>query len=120
MKSTTTTRTSSARSATPSSTAISWFEMWELRDGGNPGSTGNSDAKVLADIFAKYAEAMRKELNGLGASIGKLDGWAGAQVHDTIKMLKVSPEQWAARTIRYLDVERTFPDAPTQRRRSIS
>lgn len=90
-------------------------EMWELRDGGNPGSTGNSDAKVLADIFAKYAEAMRKELNGLGASIGKLDGWAGAQVHDTIKMLKVSPEQWAARTIRYLDVERTFPDAPTQR-----
>lgn len=90
-------------------------EMWELRDGGKPGSTGNSDAKVLADIFAKYAEAMRTELNGLGASIGKLDGWAGAQVHDTLKMLKVTPEQWAARTIRYLDVERTFPDAPTQR-----
>ncbi len=90
-------------------------EMWEMRDGGKPGSTGNSDAKVLAGIFAKYAEAMRTELNGLGASIGKLDGWAGAQVHDTLKMLKVTPEEWAARTIRYLDVERTFPDAPTSR-----
>ena len=89
-------------------------EMWELRDGGKPGSTKNSDAKFLADTYAKWAEAMRGELNGLGASIGKLDGWAGVQVHDTLKMLAVSPETWAARTIRYLDLERTFPDAPTE------
>lgn len=90
-------------------------EMWELRQGGKPGSTGNTDAQAIAKTFAKWAEAMRQELNGMGASIGKLDGWAGVQVHDVTKLVKVSPRDWAVRTLRLLDTERTFPDAPTQR-----
>jgi hypothetical protein len=89
-------------------------EMMELRDGGTPGSTGNSDAKLVASVFAKWAERMRRDLNKLGANIGKLDGWAGVQMHDPLKLMQISPEAWAAKTIRLLDIERTFPDGPDE------
>lgn len=90
-------------------------EMMELRPGGKPGKTGNSDAAFLAKTFAKHAEMARLDLNKLGASIGKLEGWAGVQMHDDVKMLKVSPDVWAARTLARLDVERTFPEGVTDR-----
>lgn len=86
-------------------------EMGELREGGNPGVTGDEDAKFLAGVFAKYAEMSRTELNRLGASVGKLDGWAGAQVHDDIKMIAAGKDQWIDAVLPMLDVERTFPDA---------
>lgn len=86
-------------------------EMGELREGGKPGVTGNEDAKYLADVFAKHVEASRTELNRLGASIGKLDGWAGAQVHDDLKMIAAGKETWIDKIAPYLDLNRTFPDA---------
>jgi hypothetical protein len=87
-------------------------EMMELRTGGKPGSTGNSDAIYLAKTFAKYAEMLRVELNKLGANIGKLDGWAGVQMHDALKMMRPGVDRtvWATRTLAHLDVERTFPE----------
>lgn len=86
-------------------------EMGELREGGKPGVTGNEDAKYLADVFAKHVEASRTELNRLGASIGKLDGWAGAQVHDDMKMMQAGKEPWVDGIAPLLDLNRTFPDA---------
>ena len=86
-------------------------EMGELKEGGKPGITGNDDAKYLAGVFAKHIEASRTELNKFGASIGKLDGWAGAQVHDDLKMIQAGKEAWIARTAPLLDLNRTFPDA---------
>lgn len=86
-------------------------EMGELREGGQPGVTGNTDAQYLAGVFAKYAEMSRTELNRLGASIGKLDGWAGAQVHDDLKMMAAGKETWVETIAPLLDIERTFPDA---------
>ncbi|NTF54426.1 hypothetical protein G6L12_05895 [Agrobacterium rhizogenes] len=86
-------------------------EMGELKEGGKPGVTGNDDAKYLAGVFAKHIEASRTELNKFGASIGKLDGWAGAQVHDDLKMMQAGKEAWIARTAPLLDLNRTFPDA---------
>ena len=90
-------------------------EMKELRKDGNPGSTGDPDAQFLAMTFSKWAEMMRVDLNRLGANIGKLDDWAGPQVHDPVKLAAVDPEVWAARILPLLDVERTFPDGPTSR-----
>jgi hypothetical protein len=87
-----------------------FHEMGELREGGNPGVTGNADAKYLADVFSKYAEFSRQELNRKGASIGKLDGWAGAQVHDDIKMIQAGKEAWVEAVGSKLDLNRTFPD----------
>lgn len=86
-------------------------EMGELREGGKPGATGNDDAKYLAGVFAKYAEMSRTELNKLGASIGKLDGWAGAQVHDDLKMIQAGKDNWVESIAPLLDLNRTFPDA---------
>jgi hypothetical protein len=85
-------------------------EMWELRDGGTPGSTKNEDAKYLAKKFADYAEMSRTDLNRLGATIGKLDGWAGVQMHDPIKMIQAGKEAWVGRITTLLDHERTFPE----------
>lgn len=85
-------------------------EMGELREGGNPGATGNADAKYLAEVFSKYAEMSRTELNRLGASIGKLDGWAGAQVHDDLRMMSAGKETWVDTIAPLLDLNRTFQD----------
>lgn len=86
-------------------------EMWELRDGGTPGKTGNSDAAYLAKVLASHMELSRTELNGLGAAIGKLDGYAGPQVHDDMAMAKTSAAKWSDDILPLLDLDRSFPDA---------
>lgn len=90
-------------------------EMSELREGGNPGVTGNKDARTVAELFAKYAELSRTDLNRLGAGIGKLDGWSGAQAHDDIKLIDASRDGWVRDVVQYLDIERTFPDISSPR-----
>jgi hypothetical protein len=85
-------------------------EMAELKEGGKPGITGNKDAQYVAKVFSTYAELSRTDLNKLGASIGKLDGWAGAQTHDDIKMIAAGKEGWVASILPKLDLAKTFPD----------
>jgi adenine/guanine phosphoribosyltransferase-like PRPP-binding protein len=86
-------------------------EMIELREGGTPGGTRNRDAATVARIFADAAEQSRRDLNRLGANIGKLDGWAGSQVHDGDKIAAVSKEEWVAAVLPRLDLARTFDGA---------
>jgi len=86
------------------------IEMAELREGGKPGITGNRDAQYLAKVFAKYAELSRTDLNRLGASIGKLDGWAGMQNHDDIRMIAAGKDAWIDSILPKIDMARTFPD----------
>jgi len=88
-------------------------EMGELREGGKPGITGNDDAKYVAKVFSSYLEMSRTDLNRLGASIGKLDGYSGAQTHDDVKMLKAGKEAWISSILPKLDIARTFPDVVT-------
>jgi len=89
-------------------------EMWELREGGRPGITGNSDAKYLARVLAGHLEMSRTELNRMGAAIGKLEGYAGPQTHDDLAMLAVSKDKWVADVVPLLDLDRSFPDAGTE------
>lgn len=86
-------------------------EMMELREGGTPGITKNKDAQYIAKIYATYAEMSRVQLNKLGASIGKLDGWAGAQTHDDQLLMRAGKVKWVDDIAKLLDVERTFPEA---------
>lgn len=88
-------------------------EMAELRENGKPGITGNDDAKYVAKVFSSYLEMSRTDLNRLGASIGKLDGYSGAQTHDDVKMLKAGKEAWVGSILPKLDIARTFPDVST-------
>jgi len=85
-------------------------EMGELREGGKPGTTGNDDAQYIAKVFATYSELARSDLNSLGASIGKLEGWAGPQTHDDVKMIAAGKDAWISAVIPKLDLDRTFPD----------
>jgi hypothetical protein len=85
-------------------------EMMELKPGGKPGVTGNKDAAKVAAIFSDFAELARIDLNKLGASIGKLLGWAGPQMHDDIKMLGAGRDKWIGFISTKLDFERTFSE----------
>lgn len=86
-------------------------EWHELREGGEPGRTGNDDARYLAKTFATFTELSRTDINRLGGNIRKLDGWTGPQVHDNFKIMAAGKERWVAAVLPRLDLDRTFPDA---------
>jgi hypothetical protein len=83
-------------------------EMAELKKDGKPGSTKNKDAQKLAGLLAGHGEAMRLELNKLGANIGRLDGWTGPQRWHARLLLKAGAEAWVAKVLPRLDLERSF------------
>lgn len=83
-------------------------EMWELREGGKPGRTGHAKAAELARIYAEAAEASRIDLNRLGGTIGKLDGWT-PQLHASDRVVKVDRDEWVAFILPRLDRDKTFP-----------
>ena len=85
-------------------------EMWEIRDGGNPGITKNAEARQIADIFAKYKESARVRLNRAGAFIGKIDGHI-SQSHDMVKVRRAQFDAWAGEILPRLDHDRTFEGA---------
>lgn len=85
-------------------------EMFELRDGGKPGLTGNTDTAKVARVFARHAEISRTDLNRLGSNIGKLDDWGGPHAHDVTKMLGVSDDEWIRSIGGRLDLARSFPE----------
>lgn len=74
-----------------------------------PGSTKDPDAASIARAMADAAEGSRRTLNNLGAAIGKLEGWAGPQIHDAAKLLRVSAREWVREILPRLDLERSFP-----------
>lgn len=85
-------------------------EMREIRPDGKPGITGNKDAAFVAKVFLESAELARNDVNGLGGNIGKLDGWAGVQVHDDIKMIAAGKDAWVGFITTKLDHAQTFPE----------
>lgn len=89
-------------------------EMFELCKDGRPGSTGNRDAQKVARVFSRHAELSRRDLNSLGANIGKLDDWGGPHAHDAVKLASVTDEDWAASIMPRLDLARTFGDLPRE------
>jgi len=90
-------------------------EMRELRPDGQPGITGNRDAQALAKIYSDISTSLiRTDLNRMGATIGKLDGWS-PQAHDAARVAKASFEEWRDVLLPRLDTARTFGDMPPER-----
>lgn len=85
------------------------IEMEQLKPGGNVGITGDADAQFMAKLFSDYGEKSRRDLNALGADIGKLDGWMPHE-HDGWRMARVSSADWVAKIKSKLDLQKTFPD----------
>ena len=71
--------------------------------------TRNTDAHYLADLFTEISEMVRRDLNGLGANIGRLDGWT-PHTHDGFRVQAVDQDDWVDAVLPRLDLQRTFPD----------
>ncbi|MCM0018907.1 MAG: hypothetical protein NBV67_02840 [Tagaea sp.] len=82
-----------------------------VREMAKTGITRNADAAFAAKAFAESFEASRQALNARGANIGKLEGWAGPQIHDDAKIRNAGPDAWVRATIDRLDIQRSFPGA---------
>lgn len=61
-------------------------ELWRLNDPAAGKPSGDAHALAVATILHKYQEAVRGELNGAGAAIGKLDHYVTRQSHDQMKV----------------------------------
>ena len=86
-------------------------ELFEFREGGEPGITKNPDALHVAKTYDKYKEILRKSANEAGASIKKMSGHIIAQTHDSVKVEKAGKAKWIQDILPLLDSERTFGDS---------
>lgn len=75
---------------------------------GMDGRTGNQDARQLATVLAKYAEAARLDANRAGANIGQLADWGGPQSYDERRLIKAGQDAFVRDMLAELDIERSF------------
>jgi hypothetical protein len=73
--------------------------------------TGSKEARQIAGIFLKYTDAVRLRQNRAGASIGKVEGFAGTQTHNRARLQKAGFDKWRNDIMPLLNKERTFGDA---------
>ena len=87
-------------------------EVWELRQFGKPGSTGNKHAAEAAKVIHKVNNYLIRTMQDSGATIKYLDGWIMRQTHDPSLVIKVDKETWKSKLRAYgLDEDRTFGEA---------
>lgn len=84
------------------------IELWELREGGTPGSSGSPEAQGVAKIIHKYQELSRADMNAHGAFVRKMDGYIVAQAHDMFRISRAGKEAWVNAIRPLLDEDRTF------------
>lgn len=60
-------------------------------------STGDAQAKALADAWTAVAEDLRLRFNAAGGAVGKLDKWGLPQGHDMQALLDVGKAKWIER-----------------------
>jgi hypothetical protein len=85
-------------------------ELWELREGGKPGITGNKQAKDIAKVLRKYYDYSVEIQNRAGSYVNRLEGYVGRQVHDSSKLNRFGKEQWKEDILGKLDMQETFKD----------
>ena len=74
-------------------------------------STGNLNAKELADSWSRTAEMLRKRFNAAGGAIGKLEGWGLPQSHDSRGVREAGFNAWRDFIWDKLDRARMIDDA---------
>lgn len=67
-------------------------------------STGNVNARELADAWLRTAEMLRQRFNAAGGDIGKLDSWGLPQTHDSRAVRAAGFEAWRAEILPRLDL----------------
>lgn len=67
------------------------------------GHTGNKAAQAGARAWLDTIEAMRVRFNAAGGNVGKLDYGYLSQQHDSAKILRAGPQEWARKVLPLLD-----------------
>lgn len=63
-------------------------------------------AKELSDSISKSLETLRLRANNAGANIGKKENYGMPQVHDSVKIMKASRDEWVDFVSKKLDWEK--------------
>lgn len=79
-----------------------------VREIGEPGSTGDANAKKLADVWLKIADQSRSRLNAAGADIGLLKDWIMPQSWDVGRMKKLGVTQFVDDAMQHIDRSRYY------------
>ena len=69
-------------------------------------TTGNQNARMLADSWKKSSEHLRKRANYFGMNIGTRANWGLPQLHDTLLVRQVSKQEWIDFTLPKLDIKK--------------
>lgn len=80
----------------------------ELFDGF--GSTGDKNARKIAESVQKMQKALLRRKNRAGAFIGELENYAVRQNHDSALLRRAGYEQWKADIYPKLNMQKTFKD----------
>ena len=79
----------------------------EMRE---PGTSQDAIVQQVVDIFARYTEQSRLQLNDAGAYIGKIDGWTPPN-HDPYKIAS-DPQGWKKFVLDRLEADRSVCFCP--------
>lgn len=83
-----------------------------VREIGDPGSTGDANAKRLAESWMKVTTESRARMNAAGADIGSLKDWIMPQVWDAPKMKRIGVTQFVDDAMQHIDRSKYY-DADT-------
>lgn len=77
-----------------------------VREIGKPGSTGDANARKLAQSWTKVTTEARERMNAAGADIGLLKDWIMPQVWAGPKMKRIGVTQFVDDAMRHIDKTR--------------
>ena len=73
-------------------------------------NTGDASAKEMAEAWKTAHDYLRKRFNAAGGSIAKLANWGLPQIHDMIKVRKVTFQEWRDFIIPELSIEKMIDE----------
>lgn len=85
-------------------------ELWALSRG-EDFTTGNKQARQIAETLHNTTRQIVARLNKAGADIGEVDGFIFSQAHDPYKLHKMGKEAWIQKIKPLIDAERSFGDS---------
>ena len=85
-------------------------EMWEFRQGGKSGVSGNKSAEKIARIVMQVQDESIDGLNRWGAWIRKLPDYITRQSHDPRKIRRSGFDKWFAFIQEVIDMDRTMAE----------
>lgn len=99
------------------------IELFETRQGGQPGKSNSSEARDIATNIKRVQDRIRDDYRSAGMPVRDIDGYIMKQAHDREKILAldedvdVARRKWAESVLPLLDQERMFSLDKTKEQR---